>query len=174
MTPEEFEKLLLPMSAELYRRAFGILRNEQDAEDAVQDVFAKLWHEREKLTAIRNPANYLRECIRNHCLSLLRKRREDTESEERLNGIAETTKDPQEMAEVNSDKQLMQQLIENLPPRPARILSLHLYGEMRPAEIAQLIGDSEQNIRATLSRYRRRLVEDFRRCLLPNDFTAHT
>ncbi len=174
MSPEDFEKLLFPMSAELYRRALGILHNEQDAEDAVQDVFAKLWHERDRLMAVKNLKNYLHECLRNHSLSLLRKRREATETEDRLADMTETGKDPLERAELHSDKLLMQQLIANLPPKAARILSLHLYAEMKPAEIARHVGDNEQNVRATLSRYRRKLVEDFRRCIPPDELTKRT
>ncbi len=171
MSPEDFEKLLLPMSAELYRRALGILHNTQDAEDAVQDVFAKLWHDRDKLIEVKNLPNYLRECLRYHCISCLRTRREATETEELIVAMPDTANNPQETAEQLSDSQLMQLLISRIPPKAARILNLHLYAEMKPAEIARLIGESEQNVRATLSRYRRKLVEDFRRCLPPHEPT---
>ncbi len=170
MSPEDFEKLLLPMSAELYRRAFVILRNAQDAEDAVQDVFAKLWHRRDELEAVDNLPNYLRECVRHHCISQLRTRREEIEPEHLLEAEPETDSTPLEAIERESDTRLMQELIARIPPKAGRVLNLHLYAEMRPGEIAQITGESEQNIRATLSRYRRKLVEEFRRCLSPNDF----
>ncbi len=174
MSNEDFEQLLLPMSAELYRRALGILRNAQDAEDAVQDVFARLWHERKRLDEVGNLTNYLRECVRHHCLSMLRSRHEEVETEQLLATEPETAHTPLEEAEQQSDKRLMQELIAQTPPKVARVLSLHIYAEMRPAEIARITGENEQNIRATLSRYRRKLVEDFRRCLAPNDFKTDT
>lgn len=169
MSHEDFNQLLLPMSAELYRRAFCILRNKKDAEDAVQDVFVKLWHERNKLDEVNNLSNYLHTCLRNHCISLLRMRRKEVEVELLLDSESETANTPLENAEQNSDRQLMQELIARTPPKVARVLRLHLYAEMQAQEIARLIGESEQNVRATLSRYRRKLVEDFRRCLPPNE-----
>ncbi len=169
MSHEDFNQLLLPMSTELYRRAFCILHNEKDAEDAVQDVFLKLWHEREKLDEVDNLSNYLRTCLRNHCISLLRMRRKEVEVEQLLDSKSETANTPLENAEQHSDRQLMQELIARTPPKVARVLRLHLYAEMQAQEIARLVGESEQNIRATLSRYRRKLVEDFRRCLPPNE-----
>ncbi len=170
MSHDDFEQLLLPMSAELYHRALDILHNEQDAEDAVQDVIVKLWHEREKLEQVDNLPNYLRMCLRNHCISCLRSRHDEVEVNDVIDLEPETAGTPLETVEKRSDTQLMRKLIARTPQKVARVLRLHLYGEMRPAEIAQLLGENEQNIRATLSRYRRKLVEDFRRCLLPNDF----
>ncbi len=169
MSHEDFNNLLLPMSAELYRRALGILHNGQDAEDAVQVVFLKLWNERETMDEVENLPNYLRTCLRNHCISLLRSRHEEVEVERLLDSESETANTPLETAEQRSDRHLMRELIARTPPKVARVLRLHLFAEMKAPEIARLMGDSEQNIRATLSRYRRKLVEDFRRCLPPNE-----
>ncbi len=170
MSSEDFKKLLMPMSAELYRRALAILHNVQDAEDAVQDVFAKLWHQRSKLEEVDNLQNYLRECLRHHCISLLRSRHEEVEPEGLVDDGPETDSTPLEAAEQMSDQLLMQELIARIPPKAGRVMNLHLYAEMKPGEIAQATGESEQNVRTTLSRYRRKLVEEFRRCLTPNDF----
>ncbi len=169
MSHEDFNRLLLPMSTELYRRAFGILHNEKDAEDAVQDIFVRLWHERERLDEVNNLPHYLHTCLRNHCISLLRMRRKEVEVEQLLDSESETSGTPLEDAEQQSDRQLMRELIDRTPPKVAHVLRLHLYAEMQAPEIARLIGESEQNVRATLSRYRRKLVEDFRRCLPPNE-----
>ncbi len=174
MSHEDFEKLILPMSAELYRRAFVILHNAQDAEDAVQEVLARLWHRRSELDAVENLPNYLRESVRHHCISQIRSRREEIEPEHLIETEPETGLTPLEAAELESDKQLMQELIARIPPKAGRVLNLHLYAEMKPGEIARMTGESEQNIRATLSRYRRKLVEEFRRCLSPNDFKRST
>ncbi len=169
MTPEDFEKLLLPMSAELYRRALVILHNAQDAEDAIQDVFAKLWHRRDTLETVDNLPNYLRECVRHHCISLLRSRREEIAAECVIENEPETGCTPLEAIERKSDTWLMQELIARIPPKAGRMLNLHLYAEMKPDEIARVTGESEQNVRATLSRYRKKLVAQFRRHISPNE-----
>ena len=43
MTAERFRKEYLPLQDELYRVAFYILESSPDAEDAVQDLYQKLW-----------------------------------------------------------------------------------------------------------------------------------
>ena len=49
MNATEFKQLLLPLNARLYKVAFLLLGNEDDAKDVVQDAYLKLWNQREKL-----------------------------------------------------------------------------------------------------------------------------
>ena len=51
MDANEFKSLFIPYHAKLYRTAYSILRNVQDAEDIVQDAYLKLWNRRDELDA---------------------------------------------------------------------------------------------------------------------------
>ena len=54
MTPEEFTRICIPLADGLYRTAYGLLGSAQEAEDAVQDLYLKLWSRREMLSEVRN------------------------------------------------------------------------------------------------------------------------
>ena len=54
MTPEVLTETFKSLSDGLYRVAYYILESEPDAEDAVQDLFIKLWNSREQLDTVLN------------------------------------------------------------------------------------------------------------------------
>jgi len=72
MTPEEFARTYIPLGEDLYRLAFSMLGSEQEAEDAVQDLFVKLLSARNSLDRIRNPKAWSYVLMRNLCTDRLR------------------------------------------------------------------------------------------------------
>ena len=58
MTDELFSRTFLPLQESLYRVAYHLLRSEQAAEDAVQELYLKLWRGRESLGIVNNPKAY--------------------------------------------------------------------------------------------------------------------
>lgn len=53
MTPQEYKDLILPMRDQMYRTAFLLLRQEDDAADIVQETFVRLWENRSELEGCR-------------------------------------------------------------------------------------------------------------------------
>ena len=49
MNASDFKQKFLPYHRKLYRSAFQILGNAQDAEDMVQEAYLKLWQKRNEL-----------------------------------------------------------------------------------------------------------------------------
>ena len=49
MTRDDFNEYIRQNSRKLYGNAFRILLNQAEAEDAVQEIFIKLWNIRDKL-----------------------------------------------------------------------------------------------------------------------------
>lgn len=164
MTEETFEIRFLPMAALLMRRAVRLLGNAVDAEDAVQEVMARMWHERARLEQMENAEGYVAETLKRQCLNMLRSRKPEAGTE--LLENAETTgQGPLERLERESDRQLMRRLIARQPAKAARMLTLHLFAQLDNAEIAAATGESELNVRVTLSRARKRLMEEFRQAV---------
>ena len=52
--------------------AFSFLNDEEDARDAVNDVFEKVWLNFEKIEQSKSLVPFLYALVRNHCVSLLR------------------------------------------------------------------------------------------------------
>ena len=55
MTPEEFIDLYLQLEDGLYRMAFRLLESQAEAEDAVQDLFIKIWSRIDGLERVSYP-----------------------------------------------------------------------------------------------------------------------
>mgnify|MGYP000844608600 FL=1 len=68
----EFKQRFLRFSGLVFRYAFAVTGDRQDAEDIVQDVFEKLWKIREMLTGVENDEAYVVSVARNSSLDRLR------------------------------------------------------------------------------------------------------
>lgn len=84
---------------------------------------------------MENAEGYVAEILHNYCLKRLCASREQV-SEEVLAMQPDSRPDPAQQAEARSRAELMRCLIASLPPQPARVLTLQVYGEMDSAEIA--------------------------------------
>jgi RNA polymerase sigma-70 factor (ECF subfamily) len=75
MTPEQFKKEVLPVKNKLYRFALSFVYDAELAKDIVQEVFMKLWSQREKLIGIQNIEAWCMTITKNQCLDKLRKKK---------------------------------------------------------------------------------------------------
>ncbi|MDR1198877.1 MAG: sigma-70 family RNA polymerase sigma factor [Prevotellaceae bacterium] len=158
MTSESFKQQFLPHAEKLYALAFRLLNSKDEASDAVQDTFLKLWNKRNELE-IQNTEAFCVTLVKNICLDVLRKRRKS----EMLSGIEQIAieKAVNKQVEIHYDWIQMQKLIKQLPQQQQQLIILRHVKEYTMAEIAQQTGLSEANVRTTLSRTRKLLRELF-------------
>ncbi len=163
MNADEFKALFLPLHARLYRTAYALLWNAQDAEDIVQDAYLKLWRKRDELDIRTNPEAYCVSLIRRLCLDQLRSSRHEAEEtlEDTLPLPADD--DPGQRLEQRDETVRLKQLIAALPPTQRRVLWLRDVDERSFDEIEETTGLNAVNIRATLSRARKKIREQFKR-----------
>ncbi len=72
MTDAEFKDILLPCYRRMYAVAYAILRNADDASDAVQDAVSALWQRRGDLPVPDNSLAFCCRTMRNSCIDRLR------------------------------------------------------------------------------------------------------
>ena len=72
MNAECFKQQFLPYHEKLYRIAFRLLGNREDAEDMLQEAYLKLWNKREGLASISNTEAYAVGVLKNVCFDFLR------------------------------------------------------------------------------------------------------
>ena len=75
MTIKEFKINLLPLKNKLFRLSLSILNNRDDAEDAVQEVYIKIWKMHEKLNNLKNIEAFMMTVTRNQCIDKLKSKR---------------------------------------------------------------------------------------------------
>jgi DNA-directed RNA polymerase specialized sigma24 family protein len=64
-----FEAVAAPDARRLYSLALSILRDEGEAEDAVQETLLKAWRSWESVARMERPAAWLTRVCVNHCIS---------------------------------------------------------------------------------------------------------
>ncbi|MDF1571674.1 MAG: RNA polymerase sigma factor [Bacteroidales bacterium] len=155
MKSSEFKILLLPFSSRLYRLAYGLLGNREEAEDTVQEVYLKLWKMREDLGKYNSLEALSVRITRNLCLDQLRRRKTTREvhGEEEREERIETEDLSQERTEI------LHRLINELPePQRSLVYFRHIEGK-EYHEIESLMYMKENAIRVSISRARKQLRE---------------
>jgi len=77
MDIREFKIKVLPLKDRLFRLAKRLLEDPDDAEDAVQEVFIKIWNRKEKMDEYSSVEAFAVVTTRNHCLDILRSKKQD-------------------------------------------------------------------------------------------------
>ena len=80
---KEFERLFKDSYPHMYRMAFSMVENADDAKDAVHHVFAQIWR-RKTQVADDSIRGYLLAATRNQCLHTLRSRQLQRQMEDEL------------------------------------------------------------------------------------------
>ena len=166
MTEQAFHKDYLPLAETLYRVAFYMLESEAEAEDAVQEVFLKLWDARAQLDAVQSPKAYSIRLLKNLCLNRIRKARQlrfqpelpEADGVSRVVLLFDASGLPQDDtldARQRLDKVL--EGIKSLPERQREILILRSFEGCSYAEIARKTGMSPASARVQLARARKTL-----------------
>lgn len=155
MTPEQFNDDILPMHAPMYRVAFSLLKDSDAAADAVQDCMLRLWSRRDSFDSITEIRPYCLMTIRNHCLTVL-KQNHMFESIDQASNIASDTNACSDL-EHRQSMAMLDSAIDSMPEHHREVLKLSTYGGCSNSEIATLTGLTEVNVRAILSRGRKKL-----------------
>lgn len=79
MEKTQFTNQILSLTDKLFRLAKSILRNEDAARDAVQDLNLKLWEKRTQLNLVENMPAFVMRSMRNQCLDMIRQKHENNE-----------------------------------------------------------------------------------------------
>lgn len=145
---QTFERLFKDSYPHMYRMAFSLVGNAEDAKDAVNQVFAQMWRGKPQVSQ-DSVRGYLLAATRNRCLHLLRQRQLQCKMEEDLKREAQESRD-EEREEL---LQALQQVIENnLTEQDRRVLQLHYDEEMTYAETASALGISAAAVNKHITR----------------------
>lgn len=158
MTAEEFKLRLLPAKNKLFRFAFSLLSNREEAEDAVQEVYLKMWDMRNDLGKYKSTESLMMTITRNHCLDKLKLKKNKAYS---LNTEYQhsTSGDEQEQVEKFDLVNRVKQLILKLPEQQKTIVHLRDVEGYGYDEISKITGYDLNYLRVNLSRGRKKIRE---------------
>lgn len=160
MKSSEFKLLVMPYSDRLYRMAFRLMGNREEAEDIVQEVYLKLWALRGDLMSYNSIEAVAIRITRNLCLDSLRRRKTKQEAVrvERVKGDA-CQETPADTLERKEEAEVIHALIKALPePQRSLVHLRHMEGKEYD-EIAQMVNMNVNAIRVSISRARKQMRE---------------
>ena len=164
-SPSGLEKLFLEHQARVFKAAYRVTGNAQDAEDVLQTVFLRLARWEESTLPRENPASYVYRSAINAAFDLLRARqRAETVALESVEGSLrrDDAEGPERACQAGELRARLRRALARLNARHAEIFALrHLEGYAN-VEIARLLGISRVTVAVVLHRVRRRLRKDLR------------
>ena len=142
-----FEEIFRRYSTLLYAHAFNKLRDAEDAHDAVQEVFSKLWIRRDQLVVGNNLAGYLFVAVRNQIFDIIRHKKVITAFEESFREF-EVANYPVTDHRVRENilAELIEREIAALPPRMREVFELRRKEHLSNKEIAERMGIKESTV----------------------------
>ncbi len=144
----------------MFKIAMGILNNESDAEDAVQDAFLSIINNFEKILPIPciEKEFYFVTIIENISINKLNKRRrhpwEDIEEYFEISSDYSVEKEADEKFLIKEIKSALNALSD----RDYSIMYLYAFKQMTPKEIAKELGIREKYIHTYIERAKKRLL----------------
>ena len=159
---ERFEEMVGRQSRFMFQVAFGLLRNRQDAEDAVQEAFLKLYRG-EAWLRIENEKGFLARTVWRVALDHLPRvadRMADV-AEMQLTASGRAGASPEQCAVDEDERALLKRLIDGLPEELRQPLVLSSVEEMTSREVAEAMGIPEGTVRTRVMRARTELRRRF-------------
>jgi RNA polymerase sigma-70 factor (ECF subfamily) len=150
----DVENLYTRYGPMVLRRCRAMLRQEDEAADAMQDVFVRLLVERSRLDP-QACSSLLYRVATNVCLNRLRSRRrrpEDAQSELLLNVAVASASE-----QVTAARGLLARLLHGEPESSGVIAVLHLHDGLTLEEVAAEVGMSVSGVRKRLRRLQEQL-----------------
>jgi RNA polymerase sigma-70 factor (ECF subfamily) len=154
MSLEVFKQRILPMKDKLFRFAFRLLQNVQEAEDAVQDVMAGVWMKKDQWDQWNSLEAYCMTATRNNCVDRIRKKKLVSVREETALQVRSTDTNPYEKMMGKEIIGRIRKCMDALPENQQLVVRLREMDGFSYNEIAEILGMSMDQVKVNLFRGR--------------------
>lgn len=155
MDIHEFKILVLPVKEKLHKLAIVLLKSNDDANDALQEVFLRLWESKHKLKEIINLEAYAVRMTKNLCMDKLKLSKRTSALSQQEYHLEYKEASPYKRIELNDSFNQMQKILEQLPDQQRVVIYLRDVEGYSFEEMEEITGLSINVLRVTLSRARK-------------------
>jgi len=147
-----FSDLFRQHEHKLYTLALKLTKSDQLAKDIIQEVFLKLWDQRNQLTSILNIEAWLYRVTENKIIDFLRKASADNRLKEKIwNQLQQIVNESEQYLAAKEYNQIIQKAIDQLPPQRKLIYQLNKENGMSYLDIADELQLSKHTVKNQLS-----------------------
>ncbi len=140
----------------VHRRCLSILRDEEDAYDAMQEVFVRLIKHADQFRGEAQPLTWLYRTSTNLCLNRIRDRRSRARKLAEPNPAADTLPGMGAFSRIDPERRhLVASLLEKADESTRAIVLYYFVDEMTLEEVSRIVGVSVPTIRKRIRRFQR-------------------
>ncbi len=158
MNQSEFLKTVMPFKDKVFRLAKRLLVSTEEAEDATQELYFKLWNKKENLKEYKSVEAFAMTMTKNYCFDRLKSKQASNLTLVHSN-YKEKDTSLDKKTDLNDSVSIVHQLIENLPEQQKIIIQLRDIEQYEFDEIAKMLDLKPTAIRVSLSRARKTIRE---------------
>jgi len=160
MNQTEFLEIVLPFKDKVFRLAKRLLVSSDEAEDATQELYFKLWKNKSKIETYDNVEAYAMMMTKNYCLDQLKSKRASNLKLVHSNYQDESSS-LQNNIEYKDSANIIKRMMNDLPEKQRMIVQLRDIENYDYEEIGKILNMEPTAIRVALSRARKTLREKF-------------
>ncbi len=162
---QQFESLFRSSYVSLVRYARTLMKDQDTAEEVVQDLFCTIWKDREKIRIESSLNGYLFRAVHNRCLHLIEHNRVVVRhAEEMSTRSAESPESPSDILNYKELQAKIAVILERLPERCGKIFYMNRFEGLKYNEIAKILSVSIKTVEANMGR----ALKEFRKELSEN------
>jgi RNA polymerase sigma-70 factor (ECF subfamily) len=158
MKQSEFLETVMPFKDKVFRLAKRLLVSTEEAEDATQELYFKLWKNRSQLEKYKSVEAFAMTMTKNYCFDRLKSKQASNLTLVHSN-YKEKNTSLERQVELNDSVSLVHQLIEELPEQQKMIIQLRDIEQYEFEEIAKMLDVQPTAVRVSLSRARKTIRE---------------
>jgi RNA polymerase sigma-70 factor (ECF subfamily) len=160
---KQFESLFRSSYVSLVRYARTLLKDQDTAEEIVQDLFCRIWKDREKLKIESSLNGYLFRSVHNKCLHFIEHNRIVVKHAEEMSyRQPETSESPSDILNYKELQAKIASILEKLPERCGQIFCMNRFEGLKYNEIAEKLSVSVKTVEANMGR----ALKEFRKVLI--------
>jgi RNA polymerase sigma-70 factor, ECF subfamily len=173
------EVLMSRYASRAYRLAFGITRNQADAEEVVQDVFLSIFRKHESFEGRASLGSWIYRIVANAALNKRRGKRAEVETSldqmlptfkpdghregDRAWVLADWSRNPEAELESAESRAVVSRALERLPDHYRAVIMLRDIEGISNEEVAEALAESVASVKSRLHRARMALREELTR-----------
>lgn len=158
----QFESLFRSSYVSLVRYAKTLIKDHDTAEEIVQDLFFRLWKDKDKLQIESSLNGYLYRAVHNRCLHHIDHNRVvEKYAREMAVMEQETNESPSDILNYRELQDKIAAILERLPEKCGKIFCMSRFEGLKYSEIAEKLSISVKTVEANMGR----ALKEFRKIL---------
>jgi len=159
---KQFESLFRSSYVSLVKYAKTVLKDHDTAEEIVQDLFFKIWQNKEKIQIESSLNGYLFRSVHNRCLHYIEHLKVVERHEQEMSTEQSTTAEtPADVLQYKELQAKIARTIEKLPEKCGKIFCMNRFEGLKYSEIAERLSISIKTVEANMGR----ALKEFRKAL---------